>query len=397
MRLGVVTSHPIQYQTPLFRALAERVDLTVYFAHRAAPKDQAEAGFHVGFDWDIDLTSGFRHRFLENTSRRPSITRFTGCDTPGITEVLAADEPDVLVVHGWHLKSLLQAANAGRSLGIPVMARTDSHLDTPRSLVKLSVKSITHPIFLRKFDMFLPTGTRSARYLRRYRVPERRIHVVPYCIDVQSFSAITLRTQSDRERLRADLGAAREESIVLFTGKLIVLKEIPILIEALARVHRAGKAVRLLVVGSGPLMNQLVDMANRVSLPTTFLGFVNQSRMPEVYALSDILVLPSSSETWGLVVNEAFACGIPAIVSDRVGCAPDMIIEGLTGTVFPVGNVEALADAVRHWICVRDWTATRRALQEMTAHYSPASSADALVAAAQSAACDYHPKAVQWH
>jgi glycosyltransferase involved in cell wall biosynthesis len=394
MHLGIVTSHPIQYQAPLFRALAERVDLTVYFAHQATGKDQAEAGFDVGFDWDTDLTRGFRHVFLKNVSRRPSITRFAGCDTPSIGGVLAAHKVDVVAVYGWHFKSYLQAARAGRMLGIPVMVRSDSHLANPRPLVKRAIKAIVLPPLLGLFDMFLPTGTRSAQYLRRYRVPESLIKIVPYCIDVEAFASAAARGRAERERLRREFGAAEGESIVLFVGKLIALKEIPTIIEALARLVVSGQAVRLVLVGSGPLAGELGAMANARSLPVTFVGFVNQTRMPEVYAAADVLVLPSSSETWGLVVNEAFACGVPAVVSDRVGCGPDMIVEGTTGSVVPAGDVERLASAIGYWTGIppthgRDDAATRRALGEFTTRYSPASSAAAFVAAAKSAQSDY--------
>jgi glycosyltransferase involved in cell wall biosynthesis len=393
VRLGVVTSHPIQYQAPLFRALAERVDLTVYFAHRATEQDQVEAGFSAGFEWDTDLTEGFRHSFLDNVSRRPGIVRFGGCDTPSIGKVLAAEKVDVLAVYGWHLKSYLQAARAARSLGIPVIVRTDSHLDTPRSPVKRTVKAIVQPLFLRQFDMFLPTGSRAAGYLRRYGVPESRIRIVPYCIDVAAFALAADRARAHQDRLRAEFGAVNGESLVLFVGKLIGLKNIPILIEALAKLRASGRAVRLLVVGSGPLAGELADMANACLLPATFVGFANQSKMPEFYAAADVLVLPSYSETWGLVVNEAFACKLPAIVSDRVGCAPDMIKDGLTGTIVPAGDVNRLAQAINHWINVNDEPATRRALDEITARYTPASSAAAFYAAAESAA-SVHRKAI---
>jgi glycosyltransferase involved in cell wall biosynthesis len=394
MHLGIVTSHPIQYQAPLFRALAQHIDLTVYFAHQATGANQAEAGFDTNFDWDVDLTSGFRHSFLKNVSRRPSIIRFGGCDTPSIGNVLAADKVDVLAVYGWHLKSFLQAAKAVRSQRIPVMVRTDSHLDTPRPQVKRFLKAVIHPLFLRQFDMFLPTGSRAARYLRRYRVPESRIRIVPYCIDVDAFAPAASRARAHRDRLRAEFGAVEGEHLVLFVGKLIDLKNIPLLIEALAKLSASGRAVRLLVVGSGPLAGELADMANAYLLPATFAGFVNQSKMPELYAAADVLVLPSYSETWGLVVNEAFACKLPAIVSDRVGCAPDMIMDGLTGTVVPAGDVDRLAQAIDYWTRARDDTATNRALDEITARYSPASSAAAFVAAAGIAASVHHKAVV---
>lgn len=385
MHLGIVTSHPIQYQAPLFRALAERVDLTVYFSHQATGKDQAEAGFELGFDWDTDLTNGFQHTFLENVASRPGITQFAGCDTPSIGTILAADKVEVVAVYGWHFKSYLQAAKAGRRLRIPVMARTDSHLAAPRPLAMRAVKAIVQPVFLRQFDMFLATGTRSAQYLRRYRVPESRIRIVPYCIDVDAFASAAARGRADRERLRAEFGAAHDESIVLFVGKFIALKEIPTLIDAMARLVASGQAVRLVLVGSGPLAGELAAMANARSLPVTFVGFVNQTRLPEVYAAADVLVLPSSSETWGLVVNEAFACGVPAVVSDRVGCGPDMIVEGLTGSIISVGDAERLANAIDYWIHVPNKAVIRRALDGITASYSPGSSARAMIASAEAA------------
>jgi glycosyltransferase involved in cell wall biosynthesis len=239
--------------------------------------------------------------------------------------------------------------------------------------------------------MFLPTGTRSASYLRRYRVPESLIRIVPYCIDVDAFASGAARGRAERERLRREFGATDPESIVLFVGKLIALKEIPSIIDALGRLVTSGQAVRLVLVGSGPLAGELAAMANARSLPVTFVGFVNQTRMPEVYAAADVVVLPSSSETWGLVVNEAFVCGVPAVVSDRVGCGPDMIDDGTTGSIVPVGDVERLADAIGYWTGARsaerpDAAATRLALGAVTARYSPASSAEAFMAAAESAA-----------
>jgi glycosyltransferase involved in cell wall biosynthesis len=393
MRLGVVTSHPIQYQAPLFRALAKRVDLKVYFAHRATAENQAEAGFGENFDWDVDLIGGFAHAFLENASLRPGITKFSGCDTPSIAAVLAADRPDVLVVYGWHLKTYLQAAKAAHARGIPVMARTDSHLDTPRSLVTRAIKTFIHPIFLRRFDMFLASGSRSAHYLRHYRVPESRIRIVPYCVDTAAFAAAAARGRTDRKRLRAQYGAADDEKIVLFVGKLVGLKGIPLLMAASSRLFAAGHAVRLLVVGSGPLAGELAAMAKNTKLPVTFVGFVNQTHMPAIYAAADLLVLPSNSETWGLVVNEAFACGVPAVVSNRVGCAPDMIVEGLTGSVVPVGDVDALAAAIARWIGQPDMADTRHALADVTGRYSPEASAEAFAVAADAAGSVYQKAA----
>jgi glycosyltransferase involved in cell wall biosynthesis len=383
MRLGIVTSHPIQYQAPLFRALAKQADIHVYFAHRASADDQAEAGFGGGFDWDTDLTSGYPHSFLRNASTRPGIVRFGGCDSPDVGRTLAADRPDVMVVFGWHFKTYLQAARAARALGIPVMARTDSHLNAPRPLAKRVVKSIGFPLFLRQFDAFLPTGTRSAAYLRHYRVPETRIRVVPCCIDVEAFRSREKEARSRREQIRAGWGAGSGDLIILFVGKLIGLKRIGDLLEAAGLLVQSRHAIRVMIVGTGTLEAQLRRQGQDLKVPVTFVGFVNQSSLAEFYVGADLLVLPSESETWGLVVNEAFACGLPAIVSDKVGCAPDMIRENLTGRVVPTGDSQRLAAAIQEFPRKMHDRAVTQALAKMTETFSPRRSAEAFIAAAE--------------
>ncbi len=104
-----------------------------------------------------------------------------------------------------------------------------------------------------------------------------------------------------------------------------------------------GKAWGLLV-GDGPLRQELERHAREQRTPCSFAGFLNQSEIGAAYAAADVLVLPSDErETWGLVVNEAMAAGLPAIVSERAGCVPDLIISGKTGFVYGCGDVEALS------------------------------------------------------
>jgi len=135
-RLAVVASHPVQYHAPLYRRLAEQVDLEVFYAHRATSDDQAKAGFGVGFDWDVDLLSGYRSTFLRNVAANSGVSYFRGCDTPDIGTCLEAGRFDAVLIQGWYLKCFLQAAFAGKRRGIPVLSRGDSHLDSPRSAFK---------------------------------------------------------------------------------------------------------------------------------------------------------------------------------------------------------------------------------------------------------------------
>jgi glycosyltransferase involved in cell wall biosynthesis len=346
LRLAVVGSHPVQYYAPLFRALAGRLDLTVFYAHRATPADQARAGFGVGFDWDLDLLSGYDHEFLENVARRPGLDRFLGVDTPQIVGRLRAGRFDAVLLMGWHLKCFHQALWAAMRLHLPVLMRGDSHLDTPRAAWKRWAKAMAYPVFLRRFDAALVVGQRNRAYWRRYGYPEPRIFDAPHCVDNDWFAAHA--TRAARSELRARLGVAPNVKLALFAGKLVSFKRPLDLVEATAQVRAAGAEIEILVAGAGPLEPDLRARAAALGIPLHVLGFCNQTEMPAAYAAADLLVLPSDGrETWGLVVNEALACGRPILISDAVGCAPDMAAQLGDGAIFPMGDIRALAARLR--------------------------------------------------
>ena len=124
------------------------------------------------------------------------------------------------------------------------------------------------------------------------------------------------------------------------------------------------------MVGEGPMRAEIEAEIQRTGAPVRLLGFFNQSEMPEAYALADVLVLPSETETWGLVVNEALACGLPAVVSSGVGCAPDLVEPGATGETYPMGDVDALAVAMERALHLARDPATAHALKVKMETYS---------------------------
>ena len=376
MRLAVIASHPIQYHAPLFRELARRLDLTVFYAHLATPDDQARAGFGDSFVWDVDLLSGYEHVFLCNLAKRPGVDRFGGCDTPEIGARLAEGDFDAVLVLGWHLKTYLQAGLAAKRLGVPLLARGDSHLATPRPAVKRAVKAIVYPAFLRFFDAALYVGRRSRAYWTHYRYPMPRLFFSPHCVDTEWFAARA--TGAARVALRARLGLADEAKVILFAGKLLSLKRPLDLVSAAARLKLEGHDTAILVAGAGPLEHEMTAAARAAGVSLHMLGFCNQTEMPAAYAAADILVLPSESETWGLVANEALACGRPVVLSDAVGAAPDLAADKTAGRVFPVGDVAALA-AVLHDI-VRA-PPTPAMITAKSAAYSLGAAADGIEAA----------------
>jgi glycosyltransferase involved in cell wall biosynthesis len=384
LRLGVLASHPIQYQSPIFRELASRCELRVFYAHRQPPQGQADAGFGVAFEWDVDLLSGFEHRFLLNRARHPGTDRFMGCDTPEIADAIAHGGFDAFLVMGWNLKSYWQAVRACRRAGVPVMVRGDSQLLTPRSPARQWAKRMIYPVALRRFDRLLYVGQRNRDYLLHYGVPAQRLHFSPHCVDNDRFA----QAAGDRSMARDKWGLDPHLPVVLFSGRLVDSKRPFDLVLALQRLHERGVSVQALFAGDGPLGPALRQACERAGVPARFAGFVNQSALPEAYAAADVLVLPSSgAETWGLVVNEAMACGVPAVVSDAVGCGPDLVVPDVTGATYPVGDADAMAGAVAR---VLNSPLDHAGIRSHLERYSPASAARGILEAACAAAQGAH-------
>lgn len=376
-KLGILASHPIQYQAPLFRELAQRCDLHVYFAHRQTPQAQAAAGFGVAFEWDVDLLSGYAHTYLPNVARQPDTGAFWGCDTPAIAGEIESGGFDAFLVMGWHLKCFWQAIRACQRHGVPVMVRGDSQLATPRSRLKQAVKSLLYPWVIRQFDACLYVGQRNREYLKHYGAPADRLFFAPHCVDTQAFAAAAMQVDRDAVRSAWQLGA--DDHAVLFAGKLVDSKRPTDLVRAVAHMRANGKAIVLVWAGDGPERQALEGLGESLGVPMKFLGFCNQSQLPAVYRAADVLALPSN-ETWGLVVNEAIACGTPCVVSDACGCAPDMIVPGVSGAVFELGNVAALSFALSKGLAIKRDT---QALAERSSRYSVAATASGVLLAIQ--------------
>lgn len=390
-RLGILASHPIQYYAPWFRDLARRQDLEVYYAHRQDSEGQSRAGFNVAFDWDVALLDGYSYRFLKNAARYPGLDSFHGCDTPEIDEIIRAGRFGAFVVFGWNRKSSLQAIAACRRNGVPVLMRGDSQLTTRRSSMKLLVKYLPYRWFLPKINAHLYVGQRNKEYLRHYGVPDSRLFFAPHFVDNKFFSRLAHKAEKNGQpkAIRARFGIPENAFLFLFVGKLIPKKRAADLVQACEVVSRVshGPNIHVLFVGDGPQRTEFEESIRRSRDRIHFAGFRNQSEVPAFYSAANALVLPSDgAETWGLVVNEAFACGIPALVSAACGCAPDLIEEGLTGFSYPVGDVGALADrmlALKRLVEMRCGT-VRQAVEDKARCYSIEKATDGLESALQS-------------
>lgn len=330
MKLAILASHPVQYHALLFRRLAESpgVELTVFYGLLPDRKAQGE-GFGVPFQWDIPLCEGYSFEVFTQDEKGDNLQALGVFFR--LRKKLSAF--DVILCTGWHHRSLFPAIAAAVSTGKPCLLRCEANLWKQRSWLK----KMFHRGMLSLYEAVLPIGMANARYYEAFGIRAERKFASLYFVDNSRFAKAS--AEADREELRTRWGIPQNAFCFLFSGKLVKKKHPVDLVKALG-----GLAdVHLLVVGSGELENELRAAAEEFEASCSFAGFLNQSEIPGAYAVADCLVLPSDGEeTWGLVVNEAMACGRPVVVSDRVGCQEDLVVEGLTGLTFPSEDWKAL-------------------------------------------------------
>ncbi len=349
-RLTVVLTHPIQYYDPWFRFIVKEVpelDLNVVYASEPTPEQQG-VGFGRAFVWDVPLREGYR-----NVVVRPSTTRsrfdsnaFWGLDAPEINKAIDRSKPDVVLLSGWHSISLVRAMRSCRRRSVPMLYRGDTQIGGRSAGPKHWLWRLRTRWLLGHFDRFLSVGSRAREYLRSFGIPEDLIYASPHAVDNDFFakSSAPFRIPAPRARVRLGWELGAEDYVVLFVGKLEAKKRPLDPIRALAIGERKAT---LLVVGKGALEEKCRRLSSDLGIAVRWAGFLNQSELGKAYAAADCLVLPSDwGESWGLVVNEAMASGLPCVVSDRAGCAPDLIDEGRTGFTYPAGDVRALSEAL---------------------------------------------------
>jgi glycosyltransferase involved in cell wall biosynthesis len=392
IRLVVVMTHPVQYMAPWFRyihAHERQLDLKVVYATEPSPAQQG-VGFGRAFEWDVPLREGYDSVVVSAERPKASLDsdHFLGLDVPDIVHFVQTLNPDVVLVPGWHSATQVRALYGLRRAGIPILYRGDTHLGTiSRRFAMLS--RLRARVMLRKFSGYLAVGARSYEYLRTMGVPEPAIVRSPHAIDNEAFAARAGEARTRRNELRAQYGFDDTQRVILFAGKLSEIKRPGDVIEAVARMENSAA----LFVGDGHLRSDVEAYARARSVRAVFAGFLNQQQMAEAYVASDALMLPGR-ETWGLVANEALACGLPVAMSAEVGAAADLSHTGVCEVV-PSGDVAAFAQAL-HEILGRRRSAAEctDACQAIAAQFSFAAATAGLVTAARFACRNARPAAI---
>lgn len=382
-----IVSHPIQYFVPLYKHLAkhENIQSKVLFLSDETIKGGIDKHFGVKFTWDIPLLEGYEYLFIKNASWKPSIHNgFWGVFNPGIVLDLWRLPKGMVIVSGWHFSTYWLCCFFAYLFGHSVTIRCEAPAfkETDRKGIKNKLRDFLVGRVLLKglVDKCLFVGQENKAFYRHFAISEEKLIFSPYSIDNERFkSGVALY---DKGEQRKQLGINNDDFVILFTGKFSPVKRPLDLVKAYDQLNLVNK--RLILVGDGILKEEMSSYISERNIQgVQFTGFINQSELPRYYALADVLVLCSESETWGLSVNEAMACGLPVIVSDTVGCAKDLVHNGVNGYIFPKGNVDSLTKALKQVSDQRDGISYMGIESEkIISHYTIEKSVEGIVSAA---------------
>lgn len=349
-RVAVLNTHPIQYFAPMYAfidAHLPEVELTALYCSDYSLRGAVDNGFARSVTWDVDLLSGYRYVYLGKAAKTRAPRGFLSLIVPELWNHIRAAGYDALWLHGYGYAACWVGLLAAKSVGMPVMLRGETHLQLSRQGWRRFARDAVLRRVFKSIDAFLTIGSRNSDYYLASGVPPGKIHLVPYAVDNERFEAAATAHREQRADIRTRLGLPMGMPVVLYASKMIERKQPHTLIRAVASLQAAGRDVALCMVGSGPMEQHLRVLANDLGLRNVvFPGFLNQSELPMAFAIADVFVLASTSEPWGLIVNEVMCAGLPVIVSGEMGCSNDLVSDGVNGFQVPAGDIAALAKAI---------------------------------------------------
>ncbi len=345
-KLAIISSHPIQYNAPMFALLNQSglIEPKVFYTWSQSKETLFDKDFGKTIQWDIPLLDGYNYEFVENISTDPGPHHRKGIDCPGLTKAIETWGAEAILVFGWNYKAHHQVMKYFKGR-IPVYFRGDSTLIDETGGWKQWARRIYLKWIYRNTDYAFYVGKNNKAYFLAHGLKEENLFFAPHAIDNLRFGDEDGHFRQIAKDWRKKLKISDDQIVVLFVGKFESKKNPLILIESAKKLN--STKYQFVFVGNGHLEDEMRSVSASME-NIHFLPFQNQSEIPALYHMADILTLPSQGpgETWGLVVNEAMACGKAVLVSTKAGCNADLVKNGVNGYVFPSGNLVECVEAL---------------------------------------------------
>lgn len=361
-RLVLLTEIISPYRIPLFNALAQnqQIDLHVIFLSETDPSLRQWQVYKKEIKFSYEVLPAWRRR----------VGKFNLLLNGRVGRALDSVAPDVILCGGYSYIASWQTLLWARTRHVPLLLWSEAVLKELRRsypLVEFLKKE-----FLDKCSGFVVAGRSAREYLLTHKVKDEFIFTAKNAVDNDLFTVAAAKARQNAVELRRDL--CLPDRYFLFVGRLVREKGVFELLSAYAKLEdQVRKQVGLVFAGDGVARRQLEDRVSEISPGTvTFAGFVQRERLGAYYGLADMLVLPTYTEPWGLVVNEAMACGLPVILSSVAGCGADLVKEDWNGALIPPEDVSSLTHAMRR-LATREDVRLRMGANSMQhiSQYSP--------------------------
>lgn len=323
-KIVLITEIISPYRIPVFNEIAKQlgIQFEVFFMADTVP----------GRSWDVEREKiRFKYRVLKGI-KIPLPERFPLLYNPEIKNALSAEDPDIIVCGGYHHPTSLLALWYAKKHRKRFILWCESHRESVR-LRNFPVERY-RKFFVASSDGFIVPGKNSFDFIRSFGVREEDIWTAPNAINTALFQSAYagFKAMGAREEFRRMFHLP--EFNILYVGRLAPEKGLRIILNTLGQIQKRGHQAGFVMVGDGPQREEYENLVRKMGLKhVVFTGFKQQKELAYYYAACDVLALPSYSEPWGLVVNEALTCGLPVLCSREVGCAADLIIEGKTGFI----------------------------------------------------------------
>ena len=350
-RVLILTTHVVQYASPLYRVLAgdPRLETLVAYCSLQGAESGFDPEFGVQVQWDVPLLDGYKWVQVPNRSLRPRLGHFWGLWNPGLWKLIRRGKFDAIVIYtGYMCASFWIAVLAAKSAGVAVLISTDS--TTLQSREGKRWKESLKPFILRRVysfvDVIMAASNAARKLAMELGVSEKRIRVIRCGVNKEAWLASN--GEFDRAGVRAGWNVPANAPVILYCAKLQPWKRPLDLVEAFAKANLPD--AYLVFAGDGAQRAEVesrahvLGMADRVRI----LGFVNFSQLPGIYRAADLFVLPSAYDACPLVIPEAMFCGLPVIMSDAVLGRLEMIDVGVSGYLYPCGDTHALAGILKN-------------------------------------------------
>ncbi|EGD57206.1 glycosyl transferase group 1 [Novosphingobium nitrogenifigens DSM 19370] len=349
VRLAIVVSHPIQYYVPLYQRLARDPDiaLKVFYMSDISIRGGFDPGFGGEVKWNIDLLEGYDHEFVGKHYRSINPNRFTATVVPELFGKILQGRFDAVLLNGYAQAGNLFALAGALLSRTKVLVRSDSNAELLAGKPQRLPKRLYVKGFFAACHRMLVSGQRNRDFYRYWGVPDRKLILAPFTVDNDRFYRDSRLDADACAALRHSLGCPDDRPILLFASKFVRRKQPDLTIRAAGELARAGHRLHLVMAGSGEMDEELRAIAAEYpELSIHFTGFVNQAEMPPLLGAADVFVFPSTGEPWGLIVNEAMAAGLPVIVGDDSGCAPDLVEPGVNGYLTQARDLDSIRRAI---------------------------------------------------